>query len=198
MYVEEKNRSWASANRENDMMAVTIEVANDGGAPDWHVSDIAINKLIDLCVDICKRNGIEKLNYTGDVSGNLTRHNMFVPTSCPGPYLQSKFPYIANEVNKRLCGTTETVYIVVAGDTLSGIAAKYGTTYQKLAEYNGIINPNVIHVGQKIRIPGAVNLDDVAKAVIRGEYGNGEERKARLTAAGYDYAAVQKRVNEML
>lgn len=198
LYVEEKNRSWASANRENDMMAVTIEVANDGGAPDWHVSDVAINKLIDLCVDICKRNGIEKLNYTGDVNGNLTRHNMFVPTSCPGPYLQSKFPYIANEVNKRLCGTTETVYIVVAGDTLSGIAAKYGTTYQKLAEYNGIINPNVIHVGQKIRIPGVVNLDDIAKAVIRGEYGNGEERKARLTAAGYDYAAVQKRVNEML
>lgn len=111
LYVEEKNRSWASANRENDMMAVTIEVANDGGAPDWHVSDKALVKLIDLCVDICKRNGISKLNYTGDTSGNLTRHNMFVPTSCPGPYLQSKFPYIANEVNKRL-GTNEEMYRV--------------------------------------------------------------------------------------
>lgn len=109
LYVEEKNRSWASANRENDMMAVTIEVANDGGAPDWHVSDVAIAKLIDLCVDICKRNGIEKLNYTGDTSGNLTRHNMFVPTNCPGPYLQSKFPYITSEVNKRL-GASEEMY----------------------------------------------------------------------------------------
>ena len=107
LYVEEKNRSWASANRENDMMAVTIEVANDGGAPDWHVSDVAIAKLIDLCVDICKRNGIEKLNYTGDTRGNVTRHNMFVPTSCPGPYLQSKFPYIVSEVNKRLCASEE-------------------------------------------------------------------------------------------
>lgn len=48
----------------------------------------------------------------------------------------------------------ETVYTVKAGDTLSGIAAKYGTTYQKLAEYNGIKNPNVISVGQKIKIPG--------------------------------------------
>lgn len=109
LYVEEKNRSWASANRENDMMAVTIEVANDGGAPDWHVSDVAIAKLIDLCVDICKRNGIKKLNYTGDTRGNVTRHNMFVPTSCPGPYLQSKFPYIVSEVNKRLC-TSEEMY----------------------------------------------------------------------------------------
>ena len=107
LYVEEKNRSWASANRENDMMAVTIEVANDGGAPDWHVSDVAIAKLIDLCVDTCKRNGSEKLNYTGDTRGNVTRHNMFVPTSCPGPYLQSKFPYIVSEVNKILCASEE-------------------------------------------------------------------------------------------
>lgn len=49
----------------------------------------------------------------------------------------------------------DTVYTVKAGDTLSGIAAKYGTTYQKLAAYNGISNPNKISVGQKIKIPGA-------------------------------------------
>ena len=102
MYVEEKNRSWASDSRENDHQAVTIEVANDSGDPNWHISDKALAKLIELCVDICKRNGIKKLNYTSDVSGNLTRHNMFAATGCPGPYLQSKFPYIAEEVNKRL------------------------------------------------------------------------------------------------
>ena len=105
MYVEEKDRSWASSSPSNDNQAVTIEVANDGGAStNWHVSDKALAKLIDLCVDICKRNGIKQLNYTGDSSGNLTRHNMFAATSCPGPYLQSKFPYIASEVNKRLNG----------------------------------------------------------------------------------------------
>lgn len=48
---------------------------------------------------------------------------------------------------------SDTVYTVKAGDTLSAIAAKYGTTYQKLASYNGISNPNIIHVGQKIKIP---------------------------------------------
>ena len=102
MYVEECNRSWCSSSRTNDHMAVTIEVANDGGAPDWHVSDTALAKLIDLCVDICQRNGIEKLNFTGDTNGNLTMHKWFAATSCPGPYLESKFPYIAQEVNKRL------------------------------------------------------------------------------------------------
>lgn len=112
MYVEEKDRSWASSSRENDYKAVTIEVANDGGADtDWHVSDKALAKLIDLCVDICQRNGIDKLTYTGDSKGNLTRHNMFAATACPGPYLQGKFPYIAEEVNKRL-GADKPLYRV--------------------------------------------------------------------------------------
>lgn len=47
----------------------------------------------------------------------------------------------------------DTIYTVVAGDTLSKIAKKYGTTYQALAAYNGIANPNIIRVGQKIKIP---------------------------------------------
>lgn len=49
----------------------------------------------------------------------------------------------------------DIIYTVVKGDTLSGIAKKYGTTYQKLAEYNNISNPNLIVIGQKIRIPNA-------------------------------------------
>jgi len=201
LYVEEKNRSWASSNRTNDMMAVTIEVANDGGAPNWHVSDKALAKLIDLCVDICRRNGIPKLNYTGDASGNLTTHKMFIATTCPGPYLESQCSYIASEVNRRLDiseAKNETIYVVAPGDTLSGIAAKHGMTYQELAAHNGLSNPNIIYVGQRIKIPCAVNIDEVARAVIRGEYGNGAERKTRLIAAGYDYVVVQNRVNEML
>ena len=44
----------------------------------------------------------------------------------------------------------------------------------------------------------AGNLDDVARRVIRGDFGNGAERKAKLEAAGYDYNAVQARVNQLL
>lgn len=102
MYVEEKDRSWATSSRDNDNRAITIEVANDVVGGDWHVSDKALDKLIALCVDICKRNNIKKLNFTGDKSGNLTMHKWFAATGCPGPYLESKFPYIADEVNKVL------------------------------------------------------------------------------------------------
>lgn len=102
MYVEEKNRAWTSGSSKNDNVAVTIEVANDEIGGDWHVSNKALSSLIALCVDICRRNGIEKLIFTGDESGNLTMHKYFQATACPGPYLEGKFGYIASEVNKIL------------------------------------------------------------------------------------------------
>lgn len=82
---------------------------------------------------------------------------------------------------------SETVYIVKKGDTLSKIAAAYGTTYQVLAEYNGIANPNIIHVGQKIKIPSGntggppaktykpytVKKGDSLWAIAQKELGNG-------------------------
>lgn len=108
LYVDEKDRAWTSSSSANDSQAVTIEVANNSGAPNWTVSDKAYNKLIDLCVDICKRNGIKKLIWTGDKTGTLTCHYMFAATACPGPYLKSKMPEIANLVNARLSGTTTT------------------------------------------------------------------------------------------
>ncbi len=109
MYVEECNRAWTSSSPENDHQAITIEVSNDGGSPNWHVSDAALEATINLCVDICKRNNIEKLIFTGDKSGNLTMHKYFAATGCPGPYLESKFPYIANEVNRRLGVSSDNV-----------------------------------------------------------------------------------------
>lgn len=114
MYVEEKHRAITSSNTANDDVAVTIEVANCKGEPNWEVSDKALSATIDLCVDICKRNGIEKLNFTGDKNGNLTQHNYFAATGCPGPYLKSKFQYIADKVNERLCEDT-TIYRVQVG-----------------------------------------------------------------------------------
>ncbi len=103
LYVEEANRSWASSSAENDNMAVTIEVANETIGGDWKVSEAAYDALIELCADICRRNGIEKLVYTGDADGNLTIHSMFrSDTECPGPWLESRMGEIAERVNQRL------------------------------------------------------------------------------------------------
>ncbi|MCM1189630.1 MAG: N-acetylmuramoyl-L-alanine amidase [bacterium] len=104
LYVEEANRAWTSSSRDNDNMAVTVEVANDEIGGDWHVSDEAYEALIQLCADICRRNGIEALEYTGDEQGNLTTHKMFTGTECPGPYLEGRLEEIAGAVNRLLNG----------------------------------------------------------------------------------------------
>ena len=104
LYVHEKDRAWSCSSPDNDNQSVNIELANDEIGGSWHVADKVINKCIELCVDICKRNGIKSLNFTGDERGTLTMHCYFEPTECPGPYLKTKFKYIADEVNKRLNG----------------------------------------------------------------------------------------------
>lgn len=102
MYVQEAYTSWANSNFASNQRSITIELANDRIGGNWHVSDTAINKCIELCVDVCRRNGIKRLNFTGNTNGNLTAHRMFTSTACPGDYLYSKFPYIQNEVNRQL------------------------------------------------------------------------------------------------
>jgi len=102
LFVAERDRSWASSSAANDHQAVTIGVANNGGAPDWSVSDAAYESLIALCADICRRNGIAELVYDGTPNGSLTRHNFFSATSCPGPFLQERFPDIVQRVNAAL------------------------------------------------------------------------------------------------
>lgn len=59
---------------------------------------------------------------------------------------------IVNQKLNNKTTTSEEIYIVKSGDTLSSIAKKYNTTYQKLASYNKILNPNLIYVNQKIKI----------------------------------------------
>ena len=88
-------------------------MANDTLAPTWTVSDKALESLIKLVADICKRNNIAKLVWSDNKSDrvnhkngcNMTVHRDFASTSCPGNYLYGKMPYIANEVNKILSGS---------------------------------------------------------------------------------------------
>ena len=101
LYVHEKDRAWTSSNRENDAQAITIEVANDTLSPTWTVSAKAYEKLIELCVDICKRYNIVP-SYDGTKNGTFTEHRMFAATLCPGPYLHARMSQIVNDVKKRL------------------------------------------------------------------------------------------------
>ena len=118
LYVDEANRSWCTSNAANDHRAITIEVANNGGAPDWPVSDKAYSALLDLLTDICRRNNIKELLWKGDKSligqvgkQNMTVHRWFAAKACPGDYLYNRHGEIAAEVNRRLKGEDESVDI---------------------------------------------------------------------------------------
>lgn len=125
MYVEEKDRSWCSSSPSNDNRAVTIEVASDTSEP-YAVTDEALNALIKLVADVCKRNGIKQLKWKGDPSlvgqidrQNMTVHKWFDSKACPGTYLYNKYPYIASEVNKILGSVSSTASMLPAGSALN-------------------------------------------------------------------------------
>lgn len=148
MYVEEKDRSWCSSNRENDNRAITIEVASDTTHP-YAVKKAAYDKLIDLLVDICKRNGIPKLlwkadkNLIGQVDKqNMTVHRWFEYKDCPGEYLYSRHGEIARLVNQRLSkgtsiNTKNDDYLVQVTTNNLNIRQGPGTNYPS----NGFMTP---------------------------------------------------------
>jgi len=121
--VEEKDRSWCSGGTDkkgnpirvngisgssNDYQAVTIEVASDATHP-YAITEKAMAALIELCADICRRNGIKQLLWKGDktlvgrvAQQNLTVHRWFANKACPGDYIYERLGDIAAKVNAKL------------------------------------------------------------------------------------------------
>ena len=236
MYCEEKDRSWCSSNAANDNRAITIEVASDTKHP-YAVNAKAYAALIDLLVDICKRNGIPRLVWSTSKADrvnhkngcNMTVHRDYANKSCPGEYLYSRHAQIASEVNKRL-GSTDTrpqpekvLYRVQTGAfrnkagaeaLLQQVRAKGFDTY--MVKVNGLYKvqvgafaqkSNAIAMAAKLKAAGfstyvvsggSKSVEEIAREVLQGKWGNGADRKARLEAAGYDYAEVQAKVNTLV
>lgn len=241
MYVEEKDRSWCSSNAANDNRAITIEVASDTKEP-YAVNAKAYAALIDLLVDICKRNGIKELVWSTNKADrvnhkngcNMTVHRDYANKSCPGTYLYERHAQIASEVNKRLGSTnikpapekpSGGLYRVQTGAfksktnadaMLAKVKAKGFDTY--MVKAGGLykiqvgafkVKANAEAMMKKLQAAGfsafittgegaGKSVDELAREVLQGKWGNGAERKRRLEAAGYDYAAVQKKVNQLV
>lgn len=155
MYVEEKDRSWCSSNGANDNRAITIEVASDMTHP-YAVNDKAYAALINLLVDICKRNGIKELKWKGDKSlignvaeQNMTVHKWFANKDCPGEYLYERHADLAEKVNKRLNAkstSTKKKTTLKVGDKVKLKKGARTYTGEKLASFVYKITYDVIQV----------------------------------------------------
>lgn len=115
--VDEDNRSWCSSSNSNDQRAVTIECASELKHP-YAFNDKVYNKLVKLCVDICKRNGKKKLLWINDKNNALnystksdemllTVHRWFDNKACPGDWLYNRLGDLAKQVTEQLGGKVE-------------------------------------------------------------------------------------------
>ena len=112
LIVPENIRSWCSSSSANDQRAVTIECASDRTEP-YALNAAVYQKLIDLCVDICKRNGKKKLLWIGDKERTLaynpapdemilTVHRWFAAKACPGDWMMARMGDLAVKVSQAL------------------------------------------------------------------------------------------------
>lgn len=223
MSVEEKNRSWCSSSRENDQRAVTIECASDKTAP-YAFNDAVYASLVNLCVDICQRNGKSKLLWLGDKDKTLayapksdemvlTVHRWFANKSCPGDWLYNRLGNLAAEVTKRLTGGStdtgkvdvpsdgKTLYIVQTGAFSKRSNADAWAAKLKAAGYDAFITTKSGTAAGTAKKSAA----EIAKEIYNGtcsdsrwsSWGNGADRVNRLKQAGYDPSEVQSEVNKL-
>lgn len=221
--VPEEFRAWTSGSWEADSYSITVEVQNSGfrapGKTDsdpasWPVSDKAYAKLIDLIADVATRYG-----WGGVGSSNVRGHREFASTSCPGGYLWSRLSDIRAKANAKVKDGGKTPPSpapkpkpgkkTIAQLVDEVIAGKWGNNPQRrekltaagydYAAVQAAVNKKLAGGSPApAPKPGKKTTTQLVTEVIRGDWGNGEERKKRLTAAGYNYATVQAAVDKKL
>lgn len=150
--VEEKNRSWCSSSNANDQRAVTIECASDKSHP-YAMNDKVYTSLINLCVDICKRNGKKKLLWLGDKTKTLnytpksdemviTVHRWFANKSCPGDWLYARLGDLAAQVTAKLGGSSATTTLSkpTTSTTLYRVRKTWADAKSQLGAYSQLAN----------------------------------------------------------
>lgn len=155
LYVEEKNRSWCTSSNANDQRAVTIECASDKAEP-YAMHQVVYERLVDLCEDICRRNGKKKLLWFGDKNKSLnyqpkademliTVHRWFANKSCPGDWLYARLGDLAAKVTSRLgSGNVEVIpsgmqAVEFQGLTEEQVLAKVGPLFTADQKKSGIL-----------------------------------------------------------
>lgn len=189
LIVDEAYRSWCSSSNSNDQRAVTIECASGKTAP-YVMNSAVYKRLVDLCVDICKRNGITKLLWLGSKEATLayepkaneavlTAHRWFANKSCPGDWLYSRYGDLAKKVNARL-GSSEP-----APQPSGKVLYRVQTGAFKSKSHADALAAKVRAAGFKTRVTAVDGLYNVQV----GSYSkkaSAAAQAAKLKAAGFD------------
>lgn len=148
--VPEDYRSWCTSSNENDQRAVTIECASDKTHP-YAFTNECYNALVNLCVDICKRNGKKKLIWFGDKATTLnyspksdemvlTVHRWFANKACPGDWMYSRMGDLAQKVTALLSGETIDSSASVAPKTYYRVRKSWSDAKSQIGAYEILEN----------------------------------------------------------
>lgn len=173
LYVEEKNRSWCTSSNENDQRAVTIECAS-GKVEPYAMNEVVYDRLIDLCVDICQRNGKKKLLWFGDKRKSLsyqpkedemliTVHRWFANKSCPGNWLYARLGDLAAKVTARLSG----------GESEAIPSGMQAREFQNLTEVQVIAKVGALFTADQKK-SGILASISMAQFILESGYGKSE------------------------
>ena len=209
-----------------DPNAVAFEIDNSSTGGNWPVSPAAIESLIDVIVyhaSQSPRAGKGFAKNKPSVAQSeffIAWHSQYKATACPGPFIMSQLDYIVDECNKRASAVApkpatpkpskpakpsidSIAREVIAGKWGSGATRKQllanagydSATVQAMV--NAILSGKALAKPAPAK-PAAPSLDQIAREVIAGKWGNGPTRTQKLTAAGHNAKAVQSMVNQIL
>lgn len=158
--VWDSDTAWHAGDWEANCTSIGIEHA-DSDTTNWTISDATLDNGAHLVAALCKYYKLGRPTWMV----NVFPHNHFSPTACPG----------------QIAGTQNAAYM-----------ARAQAYYDQMTGASGSTSTPSAPAG------GTKSVEDVAREVIAGQWGNDPERSQKLAAAGYDADAVQEKVNELL
>lgn len=208
--VPEEHRAWTSGSPQADNPSITCETVNTAYGEPWPISEQQFEMLAQMAADFSKRYGWGRLDRV-----KIIGHREVAATACPGTTIWGRLQWICDRANQILAGeggtppkapnpggktVTEVAMEVIRGDWGNGADRKNrleraGYSYAAVqAEVNRLLGIG----GAPAPTPGGKSVTQLANEVLRGDWGNGDDRRKRLTQAGYNYEQVQAEVNRLL
>lgn len=213
--VRDRDTAWHAGNWDANTTSIGIEHANNHIGEPWTISEATLDNGAHLVAALCVFYKLGEPAWGVNVFG----HRQFSATACPGEiagsqnaaYMQrARYWYNTMTGNtsatvpvtpSELDATNSTSIEELAREVIRGTWGNGNERYQRLTAAGFDYDAVQARVNELVGIaskPANKNIDRLAREVIRGDWGNGQERYNRLTAAGYDYHTVQARVNQLL
>lgn len=210
--VWDRDTAWHAGNFDANSTSIGIEHADCQANP-WMVSNECLENGAHLVAAICKYYGLGRPQWLK----NVFPHSYFSSTECPAPLNGTQNATYMRRAQAYYDAMTKGGAVAapakpakktvdqVAQEVINGSWGNGDDRKRRLRaagyDYNAVqnaVNAKLSGGSHTKPVAKGPSLDDVARAVIRGDYGNGDERRRRLEAAGFNYNAVQARVNQML